>query len=300
MNVASSLEAGKIALQVCEETRIFVEVGKPLIEICDFAENKTRELGGVPAFPCNVAINEVAAHYTSHMEDMTTIGDNDLVKVDIGVHVDGYIADTAITICFDSGHDPLIKAAEVGLDVAIKAIRAGVPMSRIRERADEIIRQRGFTPIRNLSSHRMARHLLHAEQHISNILEDGEVYAIEPFSTPPDATGIVVSGPPSNIYIFRKKRRLRSGLPKQMLKFIRSEYRTLPFASRWVLREFRGEGGIATFDKLLETKCIYSYPQLVEKSGAVIAQAEHTVMVTNDGCIITTDKNQSSVTKVKT
>ena len=143
----------------------------------------------------------------------------------------------------------------------------------------------------------MTRRLLHAP--IQSTLKEGEVYAIELFSTQPNAVGLVVNGPPSNIYAFRKKRGIQDALSRQMLKFIQLEYGALPFASRWLLREYPGKRGVVAFDDLLESKCIYSYPQLIEKSGATVAQAEHTIIVTKDDCIITTDENQSSVTKTR-
>ena len=289
------MKAGYIASQVREKTRKFVEVGRPIIEICDFVENNIQKLGGAPAFPCNVDVDKVAAHYTSPVGDSTVITDGSLVKVDIGVHVEGYIADTAVTICFEPRHKAMVEAAEAGLEAAIKMVRAGVVASDIGAAIERAIRTRGFTPIRNLTGHRLSRYIVHAGQSIPNIggtnshmLSKGEVYAIEPFSVPRDAEGQVVDGSPSNIYRFLKKRKVRSDAAKRMLKLIQSRYRTLPFASRWVLREVSGPGGVEAFNELLGAKCVYSYPQLVEKSGAPVAQAEHTVVVESDGCTVTT------------
>ncbi len=140
----------------------------------------------------------------------------------------------------------------------------------------------------------MTRYVLHAGRSIPNVathggqrLEAGEVYAIEPFTVPPEAAGEVTDGPPSNIYLFEKKRSVR-GLAKEMLRHIQKEYRTLPFASRWVLRRFPGPEGMAAFDELLRSRCISGYPQLIERTQGMVAQAEHTVIVTGDGCEVTT------------
>jgi methionyl aminopeptidase len=289
------MKAGYIASQVREKTRNFVEVGTPIIEICDFVEDNVKKLGGASAFPCNVDVDRVAAHYTSPVGDSTVITDGSLVKVDIGVHVEGYIADTAVTICLEPRHKAMVEAAEEGLEAAIKMVRGGVAASDIGAAIERAIRTRGFTPIRNLTGHRLSRYIVHAGQSIPNIggtnghrLSEGEVYAIEPFSVPRDADGQVVDGAPSNIYRFLKKRKVRSDAAKRMLKLIQSRYRTLPFASRWVMREVSGPGGAEAFEELLGAKCIYSYPQLVERSGAPVAQAEHTVIVESDGCTVTT------------
>ena len=287
------MKAGYIASRVREMTRIYVEVGRPIIEICDFVEDNIKKLGGAPAFPCNVDIDRVAAHYTSPLGDPTVITDGTLVKVDIGVHVEGYIADTAVTICLEPQHTAMVEAAEAGLEAAIKMVRAGVAASEIGAAIERAIKSRGFTPIRNLTGHRLSRYIVHAGQSIPNIggtnghtLAQGEVYAIEPFAVPRDAAGQVTDGAPSNIYRFLKKRNVRSDAAKRMLKLIQTRYRSLPFASRWVVGGV--SGGAEAFDDLVRGKCVYSYPQLVEKSGAPVAQAEHTVIVESDGCTVTT------------
>jgi methionyl aminopeptidase len=294
LTTESLMEAGRIASRVRKEARSEVEVGRRIIEICDFVERRTRELGGRSAFPCNVDIDKVAAHYTSPVGDELVIPDGSLVKVDIGVHVDGYIADTATTICLNPSLDDMVKAAEAGLDAAIKNLRAGVSSSEIGALIERAIRARGYTPIRNLTGHMMSRYMVHAGKSIPNVssmpgdmIREGEVYAVEPFSVPPNAAGVVTDGPPSNIYIFQKKRSVK-GLAKRMVKFIQSQYRTMPFASRWVLRKYPGPEGAEAFSELLRSRCLYAYPQLVERSQAPVAQAEHTMIVTEDGCVVTT------------
>lgn len=294
MTTESLMEAGRIASRVRKEARFEVEVGRPIIEICDFVEKRTRELGGRSAFPCNVDIDKVAAHYTSPVGDELVIPDSSLVKVDIGVHVDGYIADTATTICLNPRLDDMVKAAEAGLDIAIKNLRAGVSSSEIGALIERAIRARGYTPIRNLTGHMMSRYMVHAGKSIPNVssmpgdmIQEGEVYAVEPFSVPPNAAGVVTDGPPSNIYIFQKKRSVK-GLAKRMIKFIQSQYRTMPFASRWVLRKYPSPEGAEAFSELLRSRCLYAYPQLVERSQAPVAQAEHTMIITEDGCVVTT------------
>ena len=289
------LKAGRIASKVREEVKSVVEEGKPLVEICDFVEGRMRALGGAPAFPCNVDVDNVAAHYTSPLGDGSVVQEGALVKVDIGVHVDGYIADTAVTVSLEPRHEGMIEAAKAGLDSALKMVRAGVQSSDIGTAIERAIKSRGFEPIRNLTGHRMARFVVHAGQSIPNVsgvrghrLQAGEVYAIEPFSVPPGSAGVVTDGPPSNIYLFQKRRKVGGGDARRMLKFIQSEYRTMPFASRWVLREFPGAGGAEAFSELQSSKCVYSYPQLVERSRAPVAQAEHTVIVAEDGCVVTT------------
>jgi methionyl aminopeptidase len=289
------MKAGRIAAHIRNKVKSRVKAGVPIIDICQFVEETMHKRGGAPAFPCNVDINQIAAHYTSAKGDESRIPNESIVKVDIGVHVEGYVADTAVTVCLNPQLEGMVEAAEAGLEAAIKMIKPEVMSTDIGGVIERTIKTRGYLSIRNLTGHRMARYIVHAGQSIPNVqegrghkLEVGEVYAIEPFSVPPNAAAMVIDGAPSNIYLFRKKRKVKRDITKRMLKFIQTEYRTMPFASRWVLVKFPGSEGTEAFEELQKTKCIYSYPQLVERSRAPVAQAEHTVIVSDDGCLVTT------------
>ncbi|MBS7652841.1 MAG: type II methionyl aminopeptidase [Candidatus Bathyarchaeia archaeon] len=287
--------AGRIASKVRERIRSRIEAGVKVIQICEDVECWIRELGGQPAFPCNVDIDHVAAHYTSPPQDQMTVPEGSLVKVDLGVHIDGYIADTATTVCLDPRYEVLIEAAEEALEEAIRRIRAGVRASEIGSVIERAMRRRGAVPVRNLTGHRMARYIVHAGEAIPNVasphlhrLRAGDLYAVEPFATLPEASGEVVDGPPGNIYIFKKKRSLSGEMAREMLRIIQSEYRTLPFAHRWISRRFQGQEGEKAFMELVDSRCIYSYPQLLERSRRPVAQAEHSLIVTEDGCEVIT------------
>ena len=287
-------KAGVIAAKVRDTVVQEIEPGVKVLDICDRAEDLIRELGGGMAFPTNVDINSVAAHYVSPVDDVTLVPERSLVKLDVGVHVEGYIADTATTACFDPSLSYLVEAAEAGLDAAIKTIRPGVRASDVGAAIEQAIKAKGAKPIRNLTGHKLARYVVHAGASIPNVasrdhhvIHEGDVYAIEPFAVPNDADGLVTDGPPSNIYRVLKKHSLK-GAAKRMIKHIQAEHRTLPFASRWVLRRFPGQEGVSAFRELLDSKCIMSYPQLVERTRAMVAQAEHSVILTDGGCEVTT------------
>ncbi|TRO49567.1 type II methionyl aminopeptidase [Candidatus Bathyarchaeota archaeon] len=288
------MKAVVIAAKVRDAVVQEIEPGVKVLDICDRAENMIRELGGGIAFPTNVNINSVAAHYVSPVDDDTLVPERSLVKLDVGVHVEGYIADTASTACLDPSLSYLVEAAEAGLDAAIKTIRPGIRASDIGAAIEQAIRAKGAKPISNLTGHKLARYVVHAGASIPNVaghdhhvIQEGDVYAIEPFAVPNDADGMVMDGPPSNIYRVLKKHSLK-GAAKRMMKHIQAEHRTLPFASKWVLRRFPGPEGVSAFRELLESKCIMSYPQLVETTRAKVAQAEHSVILTEGGCEVTT------------
>lgn len=286
------MKAGEIAAKVRAEMRRITREGMPIIELCERAEDMIRRMGGKPAFPCNVSVNEVAAHYTSPPGDESRIPEGSLVKVDIGVHIDGYIVDTATTVCFNDDYRDLVQAAEEALRVAIKVIRSGLPISKFGSTVQKVINRYGFKPISNLTGHQISRYVLHAGKTLPNIshislakVRLGEVYAIEPFVTLPDAAGKVKSGSEAYIFRFVKRKSVKHGGAKRLLRFIENNFRTLPFAERWLKEYAPREKYLPAFSELLSSKAIFAYPVFIEASGKMVAQAEHTVLVDKDGAI---------------
>ncbi|MDI6805845.1 MAG: type II methionyl aminopeptidase [Candidatus Bathyarchaeia archaeon] len=287
--------SGKILRETREEIKNFVHEDTPIIEICEKAENLIRRKGGKPAFPCNVSINEIAAHYTSPPNDKTKIPKNSLVKVDIGVHVDGYVTDTAVTLCFNPEYESLVEAAEQALKAAIENIRPEISTSKLGAIIEKTIKSRGFKPITNLTGHQVGRYLVHAGTSIPNVsqlsfskIKLGEVYAIEPFVTLPNAIGRVRDSEEVTIFRFLKSRSLKSQHAKKLLKHIEESFRTLPFAERWLKNVVPQAQYHEAFKELLASKSIMGYPVFVEASGKPVAQAEHTVLIVKDGSLILT------------
>jgi methionyl aminopeptidase len=287
--------SGRILRETREELKSFVREKMPIIEVCEKAEKLIREKGGKPAFPCNVSINEIAAHYTSPLNDKKTIPKNSLVKVDIGAHVDGYVTDTAVTICFNQEYRDLVNAAEQALKTAIDAIRPGMPTSTLGALIEKTIKSRGFKPISNLTGHQVGRYLVHAGTSLPNIahvslskLRLGETYAIEPFVTFPNAAGKVENSEEVNIFRLLKHKSLKNPHAKKLLRHIEENFKTLPFAERWLQGVLPKEHFREAFQELLKTKAIMGYPVFVEVSRKPVAQAEHTVLIVEDGCLILT------------
>jgi methionyl aminopeptidase len=287
--------SGKILRETREEIRSFVREGMPIIEVCEKAEELIRKKGGKPAFPCNVSINEVAAHYTSPPNDERRIPAKAIVKVDLGVHVDGYVTDTAFTVCFDPAYADMQAAAEHALHAAISSIHAGMPTSKIGEIIEKSIRNRGFKPISNLTGHSVGRYLIHAGTSIPNVaqisftkVQAGEVYAIEPFVTLPDAAGRVEDGAEVTIFRLVKTKSVKNPYAKQLLTYIEDNFRTLPFAERWLQNIVSANQYHEAFDELYKSKSLMGYPVFVEASRKPVAQAEHTVLITEKGCEVIT------------
>jgi len=287
--------AGKIAAEVRESMRRSVSEGMPVIDVCEKTETLIRQKGGKPAFPCNVSINEVAAHYTSPPNDKRTVPPSSLVKIDIGAHVDGYIADTAVTVCLNPEYENLVVAAEGALNAGVKTIRAGIFTSQFGSTIQKTIESYGLKPIANLTGHQIGRYMIHAGRSLPNVshistkrIVANEVYAIEPFVTLKNAAGRVGNGKETHIFRYVKPKTLRNDNAKKLCHFIVENFHTLPFAERWLRNVVPPDEHKAAFSELLSSKTLTAYPIFVEVSGKPVAQAEHSVLVTKDGCEVLT------------
>ncbi len=287
--------SGRILRETREEMRSFVKENMPIIDVCEKAESLIRSKGAKPAFPCNVSINEVAAHFTAPPSYKGLIPEGSTVKVDIGVQVDGYVTDTAFTTAFGGEGRSMAATAELALKTAIDNIHGDMALGKIGGLIENTIKNRGFKPISNLTGHSVGRYLIHAGTSIPNVAQtsmgkvhSGEVYAIEPFVTQPDAIGRVDDEPQMTIYRLLKAKSTKTEAAKKMLKHIETNFRTLPFAERWLIGVIPAEQHKAAFKELFTSKAIMGYSIFVEASKKPVAQAEHTLLIKDDGCEVLT------------
>ena len=291
---ASELElyrkAGKIAAQVRERLREMVKPGVKVLEIAQRAEDLIRELGASPAFPCNVSLNEVAAHYSPPPWDETVIKEGDVVKVDVGVQVEGYIGDTAFTV----GNEKLVQAAERALEEAIKVVKPGIDVGEIGAAVEAAAKSSGLKPIQNLTGHSLGKGELHGGIWIPNVggetgqrLEAGQAIAIEPFVT--EGAGFVEDDERRvYIYSFLREAPVRTRMGREMMREIKEKYPSLPFSIRWLAKGMSRLRLELTLRELRMAGAIRPYHVLVERAKGRVAQAEHTVIVTESGCEVTT------------
>lgn len=283
--------AGRILAEVREEAVEKIKEGNSVLEVAEFVENSIREKGAEPAFPCNISRNEEAAHATPSIDDETVFG-ADIVKLDIGTHINGYIGDSAVTVDLSGNNEGLVKASEAALNEAIKIIRDGVSTVEIGEVIENTIRERGYKPIVNLTGHGLMRHNSHAPPVIPNvkyehgiILRENNVIAIEPFATDAQGAGKIVEHGNAEIYSLIKSKPVRMIEAKKLLKEIK-KYQGLPFAKRWLPRE-RLDIALRT---LKNGGILRDYPVLREEGKGLVSQAEHTIIVKEDGCEVTTKR----------
>lgn len=290
----SILKAGEIAKQIKLWIKPKIKKGMPLIEIAEMIENKIKELGGKPSFPVNLCINEQAAHYTpAPNDDKKAEG---LLKVDFGVHIDGWISDTAFSIDLENSEEnkKLIDASKSALNEIEQNISQDLTLGEIGKIVQSEINKKGFNPIVNLSGHSMEQYDLHSGVSIPNIDNksdfyfDEGLYAIEPFAT--NGNGLVHDGAKGNIYSLSEDKKTRNPSAREVLEYIKENYITLPFASRWIYKEFGNKAKIALM--ILEREGIlHHYPILTEQKGKLVSQAENTFLIKEDKIIITTKED---------
>jgi methionyl aminopeptidase len=284
------LEAGRIAADVREKSRNIVAVGAKLIDIAEKIENMIKFEGAEPAFPVNISINDVSAHYTPSKGEDSVVKENDIVKLDIGVHLDGYVADTAVTVNFNKDYEDLVKAAEHALHAAVKLVRPGALLSDISTAIEETIKNIGYTPINNLTGHGINRWDLHSEPVVPNVgfkgdykLRENQVIAIEPFAT--DGAGYVKDSEQVFIFSIFEPKPVRSQDARKIIDtFI--DRNGLPFAERWIPLDSLFKIRLA-LRELRERGVIHDYHVLKEGKGGMVSQAEHTLIVRDQPLIIT-------------
>ncbi|MFW5919973.1 MAG: type II methionyl aminopeptidase [Halanaeroarchaeum sp.] len=281
-------EAGDILATVLEAAADRVTVGTSHLEVAEFAEELTEEEGAEPAFPVNISIDEEASHATPARNDETEFEAGDLVCLDIGVHVDGWIADAAVTVDLGDNRE-LVEAAEEALEAAIDAVEPGAHTGEIGAEIQDVIEAYGFNPIVNLTGHGLEQYDAHTGPNVPNravesgvLLEPGDVLAIEPFAT--DGTGKVSEGQKTEIYSLEEERNVRNRQARALMEDISASYDRLPFAARW----FDGDRTDMLLRRLEQQSVLRDYPVLKEDDGAMVSQAEHTVIVTEDGAEVTT------------
>ena len=295
MQIEDYLKAGKIAGEVRENVRKKNWVGSTLAEICEYVESEIIKRGAKCAFPVNTSLNEVAAHYTAEPNDPKTVSDADLVKIDLGAQVNGYIADTAVTVNYDTQYDSLVQAAENALQAAMSMIKVGVKSKDVGRKIQNTIMDMGFKPIANLSGHSLDQYTIHAGKTVPNMwtigsfsFSENEAFACEPFVTTKNALGFVRNGKIKNIYALVSRKKTKDDEADKLLEYIWNNFNMLPFALRWIVKEWEEKEARKMLDFLIKKKVVKAYAILVEANGKTVAQAEHTFIPTETGVTITT------------
>ncbi len=288
-------KAGEIAAEAREKSKDLIEKGMTYLEAAEEIEEFIREKGAKPAFPVNISRNEEAAHYTPGKDPGRKFKEDQVVKIDIGTHIDGYVGgDTAYTIDFTEENQELVKASEEALENAISLVEKGRNTSEIGKEIKKTIEEKGFKPVRNLTGHGLKRWNSHSNPTIPNIptengvdLKEGEIIAIEPFAS--TGEGRIKKGSHTEIYSYSEDIQVRNKTARKLLKHTKKEYRSLPFAKRWITEDYNDLKLKLALKKLTDRKGLKAYPVLKDDEGSLVSQAEKTLKVEKDGCEVLTD-----------
>lgn len=287
--------AGKINKKAKELILKLAKPGAKVLDIAEKVEDLIKKAEAKPAFPLNISINSIAAHYTPDLDCKIALGDDDIVKFDVGVQVEGYIADSALTITTNPKNDlhiKLIQAAEKALEKAIELVKPGAKIEAIGETIENTMKSFGVKPIENLTGHGVAQYTQHAEPTIWNVkrpgvtLQEGMQIAIEPFST--NGAGEVHDDKEVQIFEFVGRIPVRLAEARKILQMAEVDFERTPFAKRWLEKEIgKLKLGMA-LRELDKFNALFKYPVLKEKGNGLVAQSEHTMIVEKGGAFVTT------------
>lgn len=281
-------QSGRISATALAHGRRMIVPGARIEDVQLAVEAKIRELGGEPAFPAQISRNHIAAHYCSPPGDATTVQPTDIVKLDCGTHVDGYVTDNATTVDLRDGEDSLLCAASrMALENAIAVMGPGVSLTEVGRQVETTITSLGFKPVRNLCGHGVARYTIHCAPSVPNYtdtkagrLKPNMTIACEPFAS--DGKGFIeVDGHPE-VFMLTRDLRPKDNVPADVAAAMAKSQR-LPFARRDLVRWFETQKRAeAALQLLLKKKLVESYPPLAERQGVRIAQFEHTIFIHED------------------
>ncbi len=276
-------KAGEITAKAREYGKTLIVKGAKLLEVTEKIEKKIFELGGKLAFPVNISLDDTAAHYTAKIDDNTVFQD-EVIKLDIGAHIDGWIGDSACTIDLSGRHQKLVEASEKALENAINIIKPGVTLGDIGKTVEETITSYGFQPVRNLSGHQIGNYVLHTGTTIPNFdtkddtkIEPGMIFAIEPFAT--TGVGMIEEKGNAEIFSIEEFKPTRLQLVRKIMRHVENEYDELPFSLRMLANKFNENQVKLALRMLDKNETLKKYKPLIEQSQGLVSQTEHTIYV---------------------
>ena len=258
-------QAAETHRQVRQWAQKNIKPGQTLTEIADGIEGSVRRLVGHDGlsegdakvagmgFPLGLNLDEIAAHFSPNAGNKTVLQQNNVMKVDIGVHVNGRIVDSAFTMAFEPQYDNLLAAVkdatntgvrEAGIDVRLGEL-GGLIQEAMESYECEI---NGTTypvkSIRNLTGHTIMHYSIHGDKAVPIVktndttkMEEGDVFAIETFGS--TGNGRVYDQGEVSHYALRSDAPsvdLRLSSAKSVLNAIKKNFGTLPFCRRYLDR----------------------------------------------------------------
>lgn len=288
--IKNALHAGKIAKEVRSFGASLIQTGASYNNIIEKIIEKINSYPDcVPAFPPQIAINEVAAHFLPE-PGTDIILNNELVSLDIGVCYKGAIGDCAISIDLSGENQKLVDASRMALLEAQKILKVGLPIRKIGEKIDEVITTHGFVSVKNLSGHGLGEYQIHTSPSIPNydnhneqVLEPNMTFAIEPFAS--NGAGLIYDAGNPYIFSFVQKRPVRSPITKAVLHTILQK-NGLPFSFHELMSAGHSIGKIKlALAELMRLGIITGHAPLIDKKKGFVSQAENTIVIDENGIV---------------
>lgn len=295
-------KGAEIHRRVRHKAKSSIRPGMTMTEIANLIEDSIRSYASADhhlkagiGFPTGLSLNHVAAHYTPNAGDKVVLSYEDVMKVDIGVHVNGHIVDSAFTLTFDDKYDSLLNAVkdatntgvkEAGIDVRLNDIGAAV--QEVMESYELELNGKTYPVkcIRNLNGHNIGDYIIHSGKTVPIVpngdmtkMEEGETFAIETFGS--TGNGIVLSQGECSHYAMNmgaENMRVPSDRAKGLLSFINENFGTLPWCRRYLDR-LGQEKYLVALNQLVRAGAVEDYPPLVDVKGSYTAQFEHTILL---------------------
>jgi methionyl aminopeptidase len=297
----NAILAGKIAAKAITKGISLIQPGVRIVEAMDKIERFVKENGGEIAFPAQVSLNETAAHYCPLADDIAVFKPTDIIKLDLGVHIDGIIADTAVTVIFKEDNEKyeelsnIKRASEEALHNVLKYIKPGITLGEIGLIIQESIARHDLSPVKNLSGHGLGVYSVHEHPTVPNFdtrdtheLEDNQLIAIEPFAT--NGHGMIFESSNPTVYSLEKIKGVRGNMTREVLRDIQS-FKSLPFTTRWLTAKHSISKVRYALNEMKNLGMIHEYPPLVEIGKGMVSQSEHTVIV-REKPIVTTLRDE--------
>ena len=279
-------KACQIAAEALQYGRRLIVKGSDLLDVTEKTEQfiLVQKKAGL-AFPVQLSLNSTAAHYYPDHDEKTLLTDQ-VIKIDVGVHINGYIGDNALTVDLSGQYGELVKASQEALKNAIAVVKDRVMIGDIGTAIQETITGYGFSPVRNLSGHGLEKYDIHAPPSIPNTatgdsttLSEGQVIAIEPFAS--TGAGMIMETSNANLFQLNHEKPVRDPTTQEILRFIR-QYEGFPFAKRWLVAKYPLFKVNLALKNMLNQDILKEYTPLVDKAKGIVSQAEHTMLVEKD------------------
>ncbi|MBT3406807.1 type II methionyl aminopeptidase [Candidatus Woesearchaeota archaeon] len=289
-DLTNYIESGKVLKSLRDKGATLIKAGSKVVDVLDKIEELTEQAGVIPAFPAQISLNHTAAHFCPTENDPTEFKKGDVAKLDMGVHIEGCVTDSAVTV--DLGNNAaLLKASQDALNNAIKKVQIGIEVRDIGKEIYKTITEQGFKPIKNLSGHGVGKYIIHGPPSIPNFdnadnteLEPDMVIAIEPFAT--DGAGMVEQGDKAEIFQAISRKPVRSIITRKVLNEI-IKYNSLPFTTRWLTKKFSEPQVRLALKDLKMNGIIVEHPPLNDRNKGMVSQFEHTIIVDEDPLVLT-------------